>query len=54
MEVYQKMNNEQNMRFLKQSVLPEWVDYNGHMNDSAYAIIFTKALEKTGGLCWTG
>ena len=23
----------------------EWIDYNGHMNDSAYAIIFSLAIE---------
>ena len=24
-------------------VLPEWVDYNGHMNDAAYALVFSRA-----------
>ncbi|GEK57672.1 hypothetical protein CHL76_01075 [Marinococcus halophilus] len=23
----------------------EWVDYNGHMNDAAYALIFSRALD---------
>ncbi|WP_144558809.1 thioesterase family protein [Shouchella miscanthi] len=27
------------------SVLPEWVDYNGHMNDAEYARVFSSALE---------
>lgn len=27
------------------SVLPEWVDYNGHMNDAEYARVFSIALE---------
>lgn len=27
------------------SVRPEWVDYNGHMNDSAYAVVCTEANE---------
>ncbi len=27
------------------TVLDEWVDYNGHMNDAAYAIPFSKAVE---------
>ncbi|MDN5791050.1 MAG: thioesterase family protein [Micrococcales bacterium] len=26
-------------------VLPEWLDYNGHVNDSAYAVICTRANE---------
>jgi acyl-CoA thioester hydrolase len=26
-------------------VLPEWVDYNGHMNDAAYAIPFSRAID---------
>ena len=24
-------------------VAPEWVDYNGHMNDAAYALVFSRA-----------
>jgi acyl-CoA thioester hydrolase len=28
---------------LEASVVSEWVDYNGHMNDSAYAIVFSRA-----------
>ena len=24
-------------------VAPEWVDYNGHMNDAAYAVVFSRA-----------
>lgn len=27
------------------TVLPEWVDYNGHMNDAAYAIPFSRAID---------
>lgn len=23
----------------------EWVDYNGHMNDAAYAVVFSRALD---------
>lgn len=26
-------------------VAPEWVDYNGHMNDAAYAHVFSQACE---------
>ena len=24
----------------------DWVDYNGHMNDAAYAVVFSRALDK--------
>lgn len=34
------------LQLLHCSVQSSWVDYNGHMNDSAYALIFTNALEK--------
>jgi acyl-CoA thioester hydrolase len=27
-------------------ILPEWIDYNGHMNDAWYAFIFSRALER--------
>lgn len=27
------------------TVHPEWLDYNGHMNDSAYAVVCTEANE---------
>ena len=26
-------------------VAPEWVDYNGHMNDAAYALVFSRATD---------
>ncbi|GEN87529.1 thioesterase family protein [Oceanobacillus sojae] len=26
-------------------VLPEWVDYNGHLNDAYYALIFSRSLD---------
>ncbi|SDZ05043.1 thioesterase family protein [Tindallia californiensis] len=39
------MQIQEEERCFYQSVLSQWVDYNGHMNDSAYALIFTKALE---------
>jgi acyl-CoA thioester hydrolase len=25
------------------TVAPEWVDYNGHMNDAAYALVFSRS-----------
>jgi acyl-CoA thioester hydrolase len=27
-------------------VAPEWVDYNGHMNDAAYALVFSRAGDR--------
>lgn len=33
------------MRILDTQVAPEWVDYNGHMNDAEYARVFSLALE---------
>ncbi|WP_040980981.1 thioesterase family protein [Oceanobacillus jeddahense] len=29
----------------KGHVLPEWVDYNGHMNDAYYALVFSYSLD---------
>ena len=29
----------------KQEVLPEWIDYNGHMNVAYYTLAFDKALD---------
>ena len=26
-------------------VAPEWVDYNGHMNDAAYALVFSRSFD---------
>ncbi len=26
-------------------VAPDWVDYNGHMNDAAYALVFSRASD---------
>ena len=26
-------------------VLPEWIDYNGHMNDAYYALVFSRTLD---------
>lgn len=33
------------MRILETRVAPEWVDYNGHMNDAEYARVFSLAVE---------
>ncbi len=27
------------------TVASEWVDYNGHMNDSAYAVVFSRSVD---------
>ena len=26
-------------------VVPDWVDYNGHMNDAAYALVFSRSFD---------
>jgi acyl-CoA thioester hydrolase len=28
------------------TVAPDWVDYNGHMNDAAYALVFSRAGDR--------
>lgn len=33
------------MNLMRTEVLPEWVDYNGHMNDAEYARVFSLAVE---------
>ena len=30
---------------LETTVASEWVDYNGHMNDAAYAIVFSRSVD---------
>jgi acyl-CoA thioester hydrolase len=30
---------------LDATVVSEWVDYNGHMNDAAYAIVFSRSVD---------
>jgi len=30
---------------LTTTVITEWVDYNGHMNDAAYAIVFSRSVD---------
>ena len=30
---------------LATTVASEWVDYNGHMNDAAYAIVFSRSVD---------
>jgi len=31
---------------LSEAVLEDWIDYNGHMTDSAYAIVFSRAVDQ--------
>src|SRR5271167_4494290 len=33
------------LRVLETTVVREWVDYNGHMNDAAYAIVFSRSVD---------
>jgi acyl-CoA thioester hydrolase len=28
------------------AVVPDWVDYNGHMNDAAYALVFSRSGDR--------
>lgn len=30
---------------LETTVVSDWVDYNGHMNDSAYAVVFSRSVD---------
>lgn len=32
------------------TVLPEWVDYNGHLNDGYYMVVFSQATDALMGL----
>lgn len=38
-------SDPQPFRGYRTSVQPQWLDYNGHMNDSAYGIVCTQANE---------
>lgn len=41
-----KQPNEPDMINLFESpVLPEWIDYNGHMNDAYYVVAFSQAID---------
>lgn len=37
--------DETPMQITGQTVLPEWIDYNGHMNVAFYVLAFDKALD---------
>jgi acyl-CoA thioester hydrolase len=34
------------MHLLDETVRPEWIDYNGHLYDGHYAVIFAKAVDE--------
>ena len=33
------------LQVLETTVVSDWVDYNGHMNDAAYAIVFSRSVD---------
>ncbi len=35
----------QTIELFKSPVLPDWIDYNGHMNDAYYVVAFSKAID---------
>ena len=37
------------LQLFSRHVLPEWVDYNGHMNDAAYALVFSHGVDALMG-----
>lgn len=39
------------MRILDTRVAPEWVDYNGHMNDTEYARVFSASAWQPANRC---
>ena len=38
------------LRLFETKVASEWVDYNGHMNDAAFAIVFSRSVDALGKL----
>jgi acyl-CoA thioester hydrolase len=39
------MRHGSTLPVLETTVVGEWVDYNGHMNDAAYAIVFSRSVD---------
>ena len=39
------MRHGELLALLDTRVAPDWVDYNGHMNDAAYALVFSRACD---------
>jgi acyl-CoA thioester hydrolase len=40
------MRRGSTLAVLETTVISEWVDYNGHMNDAAYAIVFSRSVDE--------
>lgn len=34
------------MVVFEEPVRPDWIDYNGHMNDACYVVVFSKAIDE--------
>jgi acyl-CoA thioester hydrolase len=39
------MRHGSTLPVLETTVVSDWVDYNGHMNDAAYAIVFSRSID---------
>jgi acyl-CoA thioester hydrolase len=39
------MRHASALPMLETTVVSDWVDYNGHMNDAAYAIVFSRSVD---------
>jgi acyl-CoA thioester hydrolase len=39
------MHRNEALPLYETPVVAEWVDYNGHMNDAAYAVVFSRAVD---------
>ena len=39
------MHRNELLPVYESAVAAEWVDYNGHMNDAAYALVFSRSVE---------
>ena len=39
------MRHSSALPVLETTVVSDWVDYNGHMNDAAYAIVFSRSVD---------
>ncbi|MBV8474674.1 MAG: thioesterase family protein, partial [Hyphomicrobiales bacterium] len=39
------MHRNEPLAVYESAVVAEWVDYNGHMNDAAYAVVFSRSVD---------
>ena len=39
------MRHGSTLPVLETTVISDWVDYNGHMNDAAYAVVFSRSVD---------